>query len=62
MMNGNGAKSHAFCCAILTIINVHVDHSDQPDGGKKAKMVKSQKSQVSPSVCLRLLSKGSNRG
>lgn len=31
----NGWKSQAFLCAILTIINVHVDHSDQPGAGKK---------------------------
>lgn len=29
-----GRKATHFLCAILTIINVHVDHSDQPGAGK----------------------------
>lgn len=33
----HGAKRHAFCGAIWTIVNVHVDHSDQPGAGKREK-------------------------
>ncbi len=53
MNNDEWGEKPRILCAILTIINVHVDHSDQPDGGKKKKR-ESKKAKGQLRACPRL--------